>query len=182
MLRLVVLLVFLVRSSVSLSRDGLYLLQVKRGLSDVNLALSDWDPHDLTPCNWTGITCLSDGSGSVTAIDLSGLNLSGPFPYSICRLSSSIASLAVNSLNGSIPSSLLPARTFPTSTSRRICSSAHYPPAFLFQLPTSTSQATISRVLFPFLPSAAPGLRVLSSSTTFSPAFSLTPWLLPTSS
>ncbi|CAL9116162.1 unnamed protein product [Musa textilis] len=93
--------------SLSLSREGLSLLQAKNSLADPGDALSDWNPLDSTPCNWTGVTCGS-ASLAVTSLDLSGLDLAGPFPSALCRLPHlSFLSLASNELNDTLPSSSL---------------------------------------------------------------------------
>ncbi|OIW21001.1 hypothetical protein TanjilG_27346 [Lupinus angustifolius] len=85
--------------SLSLTQDGLILLHYP------NLHLPDWNPLDSTPCNWTGVTCHPTTS-AVTALNLSNLQLSGPFPTSICLLPSlSSLSLSFNNLNSSLPSS-----------------------------------------------------------------------------
>ncbi|URE42218.1 Leucine rich repeat N-terminal domain [Musa troglodytarum] len=95
----------LCRLSLSLNQEGLYLLQARRGLEDPNNALSDWNPRDSTPCNWTGITCSSAGA-TVTSVDLTGLGLTGPFPASFCRLPNlAFLSLSLNNINSSLPDS-----------------------------------------------------------------------------
>ncbi|CAO2194385.1 unnamed protein product [Urochloa humidicola] len=80
---LVALLLLLPPSAQALNQDGQYLLEAKRALTVPAGALSDWNPRDATPCNWTGVTC---DAGAVTAISLPGLNLAGPFPAALCRL------------------------------------------------------------------------------------------------
>ncbi|THU62049.1 hypothetical protein C4D60_Mb01t01060 [Musa balbisiana] len=93
--------------SLSLNREGLSLLQAKNSLADPGNALSDWNPLDSTPCNWTGVTCGST-SLAVTSLNLSGLALAGPFPSALCRLPHlSFLSLASNVLNDTLPSSSL---------------------------------------------------------------------------
>ncbi|XP_020575152.1 receptor-like protein kinase HSL1 [Phalaenopsis equestris] len=90
----------------SLNQEGLYLLEAKRGLSDPDSALANWNSRDATPCNWTGILCSS--SSSVTSLNLANLNLAGPFPSSLCSLPNlSFISLSLNYINSSLPSSSL---------------------------------------------------------------------------
>ncbi|KAJ8492519.1 hypothetical protein OPV22_014240 [Ensete ventricosum] len=98
---------FLPHLSLSLNREGLSLLQAKHSLADPGNALSDWNPLDSTPCNWTGVTCGST-SLTVTSLDLSNFALAGPFPSALCRLPRlSFLSLAFNLLNDTVPSSSL---------------------------------------------------------------------------
>ncbi|KAK8914352.1 Receptor-like protein kinase HSL1 [Platanthera zijinensis] len=91
----------------SLNQEGLYLLQAKSGLFDTDNSLAGWNPRDNTPCNWTGILC---SSSSVNSINLSNLNIAGPFPSDLCKLPNlSFLSLSFNYINSSLPfSSLLP--------------------------------------------------------------------------
>ncbi|PKA61237.1 Receptor-like protein kinase HSL1 [Apostasia shenzhenica] len=153
---------FLLRSSLSLSQDGLYILMAGRRLADPNFALSDWNPRDPTPCNWTGISCSGD---SVDAVDLSGLKLAGAFPSILCclpRLSG--LSLSSNSIKGSLPSSsLLPC---PSLTHLDLSQNllvgplpAVFPPSLSY---LDLSGNNFSGTIPPSLPSAAPRLRVLS--------------------
>ncbi|OWM91187.1 hypothetical protein CDL15_Pgr000130 [Punica granatum] len=94
--------------AVCLTQEGLYLHSVKLALSDPSSSLSSWDPLDATPCNWVGVIC--DHTSSVTALDLSSLNLAGPLSAVsplLCRLPSlSFLSLSNNSVNSSLPSDL----------------------------------------------------------------------------
>ncbi|KAK1288074.1 Receptor-like protein kinase 2 [Acorus calamus] len=87
-----------------------------------------WDPNHPNPCNWTHITCNSNGSvsefkitsislpnfptpiltfTSLTTLIISNSNLTGPIPPSISNLSSLIyLDLSQNSLTGTIPPEL----------------------------------------------------------------------------
>ncbi|XP_072967259.1 uncharacterized protein [Typha angustifolia] len=107
-LLLAILFSFLPNLALSLNQEGLYLLMAKRKLDDPTNSLSNWNPRDPTPCNWTGVTCNSPDS--ITSLDLSNLNIYGPFPPSLCLLPNlSVLSLSYNNFNSSIsPSSLLP--------------------------------------------------------------------------
>ncbi|CAL9096495.1 unnamed protein product [Musa acuminata var. zebrina] len=106
-LSLFLLFCFLPCRSLSLTQDGLHLLDAKSSLDDPDSSLSDWSPSDATPCNWTGVTCASPPLfPAVTALDLSDLGLVGPFPSPLCRLLDlSSLSLSLNSLNSSLSSS-----------------------------------------------------------------------------
>ncbi|XP_065016800.1 receptor-like protein kinase HSL1 [Musa acuminata AAA Group] len=87
----------------SLNQEGLYLLEARRGLVDRSDALSSWDARDATPCAWKGVTCSSADPPVVTAVNLSGLDLEGPFPSSLCRLPSlTFLSLSSNYINSSL--------------------------------------------------------------------------------
>ncbi|KAI0488958.1 hypothetical protein KFK09_028797 [Dendrobium nobile] len=89
----------------SLNQEGLYLLEARRGLSDPDNALANWNSRNSTPCNWTGILC---SSSSVTSVNLANFNLAGPFPSSLCRLPNlSFLSLSLNYINSSLSSSSL---------------------------------------------------------------------------
>ncbi|CAL9049544.1 unnamed protein product [Musa banksii] len=118
---------FLPQLSLSLNREGLSLLQAKNSLADPGNALSDWNPLDSTPCNWTGVTC---GSTSLAFNNFSGdippsfgqfprlrilslLNLSynafspSPIPVSFANLTQlRILWLAGCNLVGPVPSDL----------------------------------------------------------------------------
>ncbi|KAG7539341.1 Protein kinase-like domain superfamily [Arabidopsis suecica] len=95
---------------VSSNGDAEILSRVKKTrLFDPDGNLQDWviTGDNRSPCNWTGITCdIKNGSSvSVTAIDLSGYNISGGFPYGFCRIRTLInITLSQNNLNGTIDS------------------------------------------------------------------------------
>ncbi|XP_031482555.1 receptor-like protein kinase HSL1 [Nymphaea colorata] len=90
----------------SLSQEGLFLLAAKRGLSDTDGVLSNWNPRDDNPCGWKGILC-DNSSGAVVSVDLSNTNIIGPFPLALCRLSRlSFLSLANNNVNSTLPSGI----------------------------------------------------------------------------
>ncbi|KAF3444065.1 hypothetical protein FNV43_RR13755 [Rhamnella rubrinervis] len=91
----------------SVNQEGLYLLRFKHGLSDPNQSLSSWNDNDETPCNWFGISCETPALPRVTSVNLTGLELAGPFSSSICRLPFlSFLSLNNNSINTSIPADI----------------------------------------------------------------------------
>ncbi|KAL9250085.1 Receptor-like protein [Drosera capensis] len=88
--------------ALSLNSDGLVLHRVRLGLSDPDSSLSNWDPTNPTPCNWTGVTCSS--RASVVSLDFSNFNLGGPFPTLLCSLSNlTFLSFYNNNINGSLP-------------------------------------------------------------------------------
>ncbi|KAF5454302.1 hypothetical protein F2P56_023978 [Juglans regia] len=91
---------------VALGGDYEILIRVKNAqLDDPNGSLSDWVSNsDRNPCKWTGITCDSRNR-SVISIDLSGLGISGGFPFDFCRIRTlQNLSLSDNNFNGSLPS------------------------------------------------------------------------------
>jgi len=67
-------------SAQGLSEEGKALLEFKNSITDANKWLANWVATDLLPCNWTGVTCTGD---SVTAINLSGLSISGQVPEGV---------------------------------------------------------------------------------------------------
>ncbi|PKA46621.1 Receptor-like protein kinase HSL1 [Apostasia shenzhenica] len=96
----------------ALNQEGVLLLRAKGGFEIPGDSLADWKSGDPTPCNWTGVFCSSGAGGqpTVTKIDLSELNMAGPFPAEFCLLPSlSFLSLSFNYINSSLPnSSVLP--------------------------------------------------------------------------
>ncbi|XP_059659801.1 receptor-like protein kinase HSL1 [Cornus florida] len=90
--------------TLSLNQEGIYLQRVKLGLSDPTGVLSNWNEHDDTPCNWTGVTCDNSVTRSVESVDLSNACLAGPFPTFLCSLPSlSNLSLFNNFITSSLP-------------------------------------------------------------------------------
>ncbi|KAI4325991.1 hypothetical protein MLD38_031350 [Melastoma candidum] len=90
------------------ANDYEILLRVKTShVDDPYGNLASWSPNSAhSPCNFTGVRC--DNSSAVTSVDLSGLNLSGPFPYELCRIASlRDLYLEDNYFNGSLSSPLL---------------------------------------------------------------------------
>ncbi|RDX63359.1 Receptor-like protein kinase HSL1, partial [Mucuna pruriens] len=73
------------RLSLSLTQDGLFLLEARRQLSDPDDSLSSWHSGDATPCRWRGVTC-DPIAAAVAAVNLSSTGISGPFPAVFCRL------------------------------------------------------------------------------------------------
>ncbi|KAG6480464.1 receptor-like protein kinase HSL1 [Zingiber officinale] len=89
-----------------LNHEGDLLLDAKAGLEDPSHTLSDWDAAtDAIACSWTGVTCSGD---TVTAVDLTNLGLTGPFPAALCRLPNlAFLSLSFNYINSSLSDSAL---------------------------------------------------------------------------
>ncbi|KAI9087733.1 hypothetical protein K1719_030365 [Acacia pycnantha] len=107
------LLLLLLPSILSLNQEGLYLYQFKLSLDDPDGSLSSWNPRDVTPCAWSGVTCGGASNSSVTGLDLSNTNIAGPFSASIlCRLPNlSFVSLFNNSVNQTFPSEISSCRS-----------------------------------------------------------------------
>lgn len=104
--RLLLLVLFETHLASSLNQEGLFLLKFKAGLDDPLEVLSDWNPGDLSPCNWTGVTC--SAAGYVSAIEIVGRELQGPFHPLLCRIPNlSYISLARNFINSSLPDAAL---------------------------------------------------------------------------
>ncbi|KAG4913016.1 hypothetical protein GYH30_053043 [Glycine max] len=89
----------------SSSSEGNILLSFKASIEDSKRALSSWSNTSSNHhCNWTGITCSTTPSLSVTSINLQSLNLSGDISSSICDLPNlSYLNLADNIFNQPIP-------------------------------------------------------------------------------
>ncbi|KAJ7521351.1 hypothetical protein O6H91_19G049500 [Diphasiastrum complanatum] len=91
-----------------LSSDGQALLAFKIALtSDPRSILQSWKESDLTPCNWTGILCMTlkdAGEPRVTSINLPRKQLSGPISAEIGRLTHlQRINLHGNQLSGPLP-------------------------------------------------------------------------------
>ncbi|XP_075513707.1 receptor-like protein kinase HSL1 [Primulina tabacum] len=88
---------------ICLRQEVLYLHQAKLGFDDPDGVLSNWDPNASSPCEWHGVVCDS-ATGSVTSLDLSSSNISGPFPSVVCLLEDlKFISLYDNFVNSTIP-------------------------------------------------------------------------------
>ncbi|CAA0823924.1 Leucine-rich repeat receptor-like protein kinase PXL2 [Striga hermonthica] len=106
------LLIFLLSLDAIQSNDEIsILLSIKSGLVDPLDRLTDWkqpenrDLNTSAHCNWTGIQCSPDGS--VQRLDLSNMNLTGPFPDQIQGLNSlTTLNLCCNGFSSSLPKSL----------------------------------------------------------------------------
>lgn len=92
--------------ALSVSQEGLVLMQVKKELSDPNGFLSNWKAEDDFPCKWTGISC-DRSSKSVVGIDLGNGSLVGDFPSAVCNLPHlKNLSLANNDIGSTLPHNL----------------------------------------------------------------------------
>ncbi|MCO5604578.1 hypothetical protein L7F22_058746 [Adiantum nelumboides] len=78
------------------------LLAVKAALVDPDGALSGWSPES-SFCKWVGVVC--NTSGTVTGLDLSGLNLAGTISDDVQQLGASLTSLNIsnNNFSGILP-------------------------------------------------------------------------------
>ncbi|WCJ27638.1 Leucine-rich receptor-like protein kinase family protein [Euphorbia peplus] len=91
---------FLFLSCFSIDQQGQALLSWKNSLNSSS-SLS-WNPSDLSPCKWVGITC--NQNGMVTHLILKSLDLNGPLPsnfQSLIFLNTLVISSA--NLTGNIP-------------------------------------------------------------------------------
>ncbi|CAH9108496.1 unnamed protein product [Cuscuta europaea] len=74
----------------SLSADGLSLLSLKSAVDEGGgTAFADWDGNDVTPCRWTGISCMNVSGSSeprVVGISVAGRNLRGYIPSELGSL------------------------------------------------------------------------------------------------
>jgi len=92
--------------ALSVSEEGLVLLEVKKELSDPNGFLSNWKAEDDFPCKWKGISC-DQSSKSVVGIDLGNAGLVGVFPSVVCHLPQlRNLSLTNNDIGSTLPRNL----------------------------------------------------------------------------
>ncbi|XP_057983054.1 leucine-rich repeat receptor-like serine/threonine-protein kinase RGI4 [Malania oleifera] len=89
----------------SIDEQGQALLAWKNSLNSSTDALGSWDPSALSPCNWLGIRCNSNGQ--VVQISLKSVNLQGTLPSNFQPLKS-LKTLILSSANltGTIPKEL----------------------------------------------------------------------------
>ncbi|KAL4273421.1 hypothetical protein GQ457_13G019120 [Hibiscus cannabinus] len=121
--------------ALALNQEGLFLQRVKLSLSDPSNALSSWDQRDPSPCNWRGVSCHSP-AGPVHSLDLSHLQLAGPFPLFLCRLPSlRFISLANNSINSYLPPQISTCQSLTTLDLSLNLISGPLPPS-LAEIPT----------------------------------------------
>ncbi|KAJ4706464.1 Leucine-rich repeat receptor-like protein kinase family protein [Melia azedarach] len=81
------------------------LLSFKASIDDSKNSLSSWsNASSIHYCNWTGITCATTPSLTVTSINLQSFNLTGEISSSVCELSNLTSlNLADNLFNQPIP-------------------------------------------------------------------------------
>ncbi|KAJ6756339.1 LRR RECEPTOR-LIKE SERINE/THREONINE-PROTEIN KINASE-RELATED [Salix purpurea] len=98
-------LAFLILGSSASSTEADILLSFKDSIQDPKNSLSSWsNSSNAHYCNWTGITCSTSPSLTVTSLNLQSLNLSGEISYSICDLTNlALLNLADNFFNQPIP-------------------------------------------------------------------------------
>ncbi|GAV63913.1 Pkinase_Tyr domain-containing protein/LRRNT_2 domain-containing protein/LRR_4 domain-containing protein/LRR_6 domain-containing protein/LRR_8 domain-containing protein [Cephalotus follicularis] len=89
----------------SASTESDILLSFKSSVEDTKNTLSSWsNTSSIHYCNWTGITCSTTSSLTVTSLNLQSMNLSGEISSSICELSSlTYLNLADNLFNQPMP-------------------------------------------------------------------------------
>ncbi|KAI4319506.1 hypothetical protein MLD38_033094 [Melastoma candidum] len=85
--------------------EATVLLSVKAGLVDPLNSLKGWDRNSLSHCNWTGVSCGSDGY--VVGLDFSRMNLSGSIADEIGRLQNLAEVNISNNAFSSFPGSIL---------------------------------------------------------------------------
>ncbi|KAF2311281.1 hypothetical protein GH714_021485 [Hevea brasiliensis] len=111
----------------SLDTDRKVLLNLKSFLEEKNPInrgqYSQWDQLNTNPCNWSGIICTDDGSGSrVTGINLTNNNISGDSYNNFSLLTAlSHLDLSQNYIRGSIPNDLSNCQNLFISISHTIC-------------------------------------------------------------
>lgn len=90
------------------TEDGSVLLRLKLSIVDSVGYLHDWRSDGLeSHCTWPGVTCDGVGMGRVTALDLSGMNLTGNISDDIYLLSKlKSLKLASNGFSGPLPGSI----------------------------------------------------------------------------
>lgn len=94
-----------IRSSWSLSSDGVALLALSKSLMLSNSTISTWSPSDATPCKWKGVLC--DGMNHAISLNLSSSGVSGSLGPQIGLLSYlQVLDLPMNNISGSIPPEL----------------------------------------------------------------------------
>nr|XP_034569045.1 receptor protein-tyrosine kinase CEPR2-like isoform X1 [Setaria viridis] len=105
---LITLLSLFLGSTCQIGVETQALLQFKAGLNDPLNHLASWTNATITsPCRFFGVRCGDDGSGTVTEISLSNMNLSGGISPSIAALHGlTRLELDSNSLSGPVPAEL----------------------------------------------------------------------------
>ncbi|CAM8984099.1 unnamed protein product [Rhodiola kirilowii] len=106
-----VFLLLLAPSSSGLNPDGTLLLKFKSSiLNDSQQVLSNWYYWDQTPCKWNGVTCgeAPFDTSRVISLSLPNSQLLGSIPSDLLTIKHlRYLNLANNSLNGSLPFSML---------------------------------------------------------------------------
>ncbi|BBH04428.1 Leucine-rich receptor-like protein kinase family protein [Prunus dulcis] len=89
-------------SCYSIDEQGQALLAWKNSLNGSTDALKSWNPLDISPCNWFGVRCSSNGE--VVEITLKALDFQGPLPSNFQSLKSlKTLILSSSNLTGTIP-------------------------------------------------------------------------------
>jgi len=86
--------------------DARVLILMKASMADPNRLLDDWSTSNHSNhCSWTGVKC--DHIGRVMALDLSSMNITGPFPSQLTYLPTlRLLNVSNNFLDGSFPSNI----------------------------------------------------------------------------
>lgn len=105
---LMLLLLFVSAKGTDLYQDGTVLMRLKRSIADSVGYLRDWRSDRLESyCTWSGVTCDGVGTGRVTGLDLSGMNLTGNISDDIHLLSKlESLKLASNGFSEELPDSI----------------------------------------------------------------------------
>ncbi|EYU36356.1 hypothetical protein MIMGU_mgv1a018150mg, partial [Erythranthe guttata] len=98
--------------SITTDKEALLSLKSQFHVEIPNNPLSTWDQQNLSPCNWSGVSCSEQ---RVTGLDLSGLGMTGSISPYLGNLSS-LRSLHLqnNQLTGKIPSTISGCRDLTT--------------------------------------------------------------------
>ncbi|KAL7127539.1 hypothetical protein ABFS83_14G259500 [Erythranthe nasuta] len=98
--------------SITTDKETLLSLKSQFHVEIPNNPLSTWDQQNLSPCNWSGVSCSEQ---RVTGLDLSGLGMTGSISPYLGNLSS-LRSLHLqnNQLTGKIPSTISGCRDLTT--------------------------------------------------------------------
>lgn len=105
---LMLLVLFISARGTELYKDGTVLLRLKWSIVDSVGYLRDWRSDGLESyCTWSGVICDAVGTGRVTGLDLSGMNLTGNISDDI-HLLSKLESLKLvsNGFSGALPGSI----------------------------------------------------------------------------
>ncbi|RWR73796.1 putative inactive leucine-rich repeat receptor-like protein kinase [Cinnamomum micranthum f. kanehirae] len=156
----------LLPNATSLTPDGLSLLALKSAISsDPTLVLSAWKDSDPTPCNWVGITCVSN---RVSSISLPNRRLSGYIPSEIGFLRRlTHLSLPHNNFSNPIPSHLFSASSLVSLDLSHNSLIGPIPPQIKF-LKNLTHLDLSSNLLNGSLPSSLSNLSNLSGTLNLS--------------
>lgn len=89
------------------SQDLIYLMNLKKNLSDPNGQLRNWTANNTTssPCAFNGVHC--DREGHVVRLEFDNFLVAGPFPSKVCSLRYlTVLSFGNNEIRGEVPKDL----------------------------------------------------------------------------